>query len=157
MASGRGQRHWVPAFAGMTARRFAASLAALALAFGGNAFAQDPGSDPGQAVLIRNATVHTATARGTLQGADVLVRDGRIAAVGQGLSAGNARVLDAQGKPLTPALFGGITGIGIEGVSGRDRQTDNTSALGEGRAEERGVWKGSVRTGRTRWAESTTK
>src|SRR3546814_11069507 len=78
MASGRGQRHWVPAFAGMTARRFAASLAALALAFGGNAFAQDPGSDPGQAVLIRNATVHTATARGTLQGADVLVRDGRI-------------------------------------------------------------------------------
>src|SRR3546814_9562453 len=67
MASGRGQRHWVPAFAGMTARRFAASLAALALAFGGNAFAQDPGSDPGQAVLIRNATVHTATARGTLQ------------------------------------------------------------------------------------------
>src|SRR3546814_4187155 len=70
MASGRGQRHWVPAFAGMTARRFAASLAALALAFGGNAFAQDPGSDPGQAVLIRNATVHTATARGTLQGAD---------------------------------------------------------------------------------------
>src|SRR3546814_2300556 len=55
MASGRGQRHWVPAFAGMTARRFAASLAALALAFGGNAFAQDPGSDPGQAVLIRNA------------------------------------------------------------------------------------------------------
>src|SRR3546814_18699493 len=77
MASGRGQRHWVPAFAGMTARRFAASLAALALAFGGNAFAQDPGSDPGQAVLIRNATVHTATARATLQGADVRVRDGR--------------------------------------------------------------------------------
>src|SRR3546814_17318933 len=121
MASGRGQRHWVPAFAGMTARRFAASLAALALAFGGNAFAQDPGSDQGQAVLIRNATVHTATARGTLQGADVLVRDGRIAAVGQGLPAGTQRVIDPQGKPPTPALFGGLTGIGIEEAAGGDR------------------------------------
>src|SRR3546814_21099407 len=106
MASGRGQRHWVPAFAGMTARRFAASLAALALAFGGNAFAQDPGSDPGQAVLIRNAPVHTAIARGTLQGADVLVPDGRIAAVGQGLSAGNARDTHAPGTAPPPPRSG---------------------------------------------------
>ena len=37
-----------------------------------------------QDLLIRNATVHTATARGTLQNADVLVRDGRISAVGSG-------------------------------------------------------------------------
>ena len=29
-----------------------------------------------QSVLIKNATVHTATAQGTLQNADVLVRDG---------------------------------------------------------------------------------
>src|SRR3546814_2217377 len=86
----------------------------------------------GQAVLIRNATVHTATSSGTLQDADVLVRDGRIAAVGQGLSAAGARVVDAQGKPLTPALFGGISGIGIEEVSGEDRTNDNAIALGAG-------------------------
>src|SRR3546814_11574862 len=98
----------------------------------GSAFAQDAESSPGQAVLIRNATVHTATSSGTLQDADVLVRDGRIAAVGQGLSAAGARVVDAQGKPLTPALFGGISGIGIEQVSGEDRQTDNALALGAG-------------------------
>src|SRR3546814_8421881 len=41
-------------------------------------------------------------------------------------------VIDAQGKPLTPALFGGITGIGIEEVSGEDRTTDNALALGAG-------------------------
>src|SRR3546814_5680636 len=82
----------------------------------GNATAQD--------LVIRNATVHTATSSGTLQGADVLVSDGRIAAVGPDLSAGNARVVDAQGKPLTPALFGGITGIGIEEVSGEDRRSE---------------------------------
>lgn len=92
------------------------------------AFAQD--------VLIRNATVHTATERGTLHNADVLVRGGRIAAVGSGLSASagapasNMQVIDAQGRPLTPALFGGITGIGIEEVSGEDATTDGALALG---------------------------
>src|SRR3546814_5132565 len=55
-----------------------------------------------------------------------------MAAVGQGRSAGTARVIDAQGKPLTPAFLGGITGIGIEEVSGEDRTTDNAPALGAG-------------------------
>ena len=102
--------------------RQAAVLAAALLAAGG-AFAQD--------LLIRNATVHTATARGTLQNADVLVRNGRIAAVGSGLDGGGATVVDAEGKPLTPTLFGGITGIGIEEVSGESATTDGRLALGE--------------------------
>ncbi len=84
-----------------------------------------------QEVLIRNATVHTATERGTLQGADVLVQGGRIAAVGNGLAAGSAQVVDAQGRPLTPAFFGGITGIGIEEVSGEASTRDASLALGE--------------------------
>jgi len=88
----------------------------------GNAAAQD--------LLIRNATVHTATAQGTLQGADVRVRDGRIAAVGQGLAADGATVVEAGGMPLTPTLFGGITGIGIEEVSGERTTVDATLALG---------------------------
>src|SRR3546814_20759223 len=75
------RRHWIPACAGMTAKGLAASLVAATLFIAGNATAQD--------LLIRNATVHTATSSGTLQGADVLVRDGRIAAVGPDLSAGN--------------------------------------------------------------------
>ncbi len=84
-----------------------------------------------QDLLIRNATVHTATSRGTLQSADVLVKGGRIAAVGTGLSAaGDAQVIDARGKPVTPALFGGITGIGIEEVSGEDSTTDGALTLG---------------------------
>ena len=103
-----------------------ASVFAL-LALSGLASAQD--------VLIRNATVHTATARGTLQSADVLVRNGRIAAVGSGLAAGNATVVDAQGKPLTPALFGGITDIGVEEVSGEASTVDTALALGENAAD----------------------
>lgn len=84
-----------------------------------------------QDVLIRNATVHTASARGSLVSTDVLVRDGRIAAIGSGLAAGNASSIDAGGKPLTPALFGGITHIGLEEVSGEDSTLDATLALGE--------------------------
>ena len=55
-----------------------------------------------QDLLVRNATVHTATAQGTLQGADVLVRNGRIAAIGNGLDAAGVQVVEAEGRPLTP-------------------------------------------------------
>ena len=105
------------------------ALALALLAGGGVASAQD--------LLIRNATVHTATARGTLQATDVLVRNGRIAAIGNGLSAGSATVVDAQGKPLTPTLFGGITDIGVEEVSGESATVDNTLALGANAADMR--------------------
>ncbi len=101
----------------------------LALAATG-AFAQDAATG-GPALLIRNATVHTAGPQGTLQGADVLVRGNTIAQVGTGLAApAGARVVDAEGRPLSPTLFGGITGIGIEEVSGEQSTVDNRVGLG---------------------------
>lgn len=67
-----------------------------------------------QDLLIRNATVHTAGEQGTLTGSDVLVRGGRVEAIGRGLAvASGIPVVDAAGRPLTPTLFAGITGIGI--------------------------------------------
>ena len=107
------------------------ALALALLAGGGVASAQD--------LLIRNATVHTASARGTLPSTDVLVKQGRIAAIGSQLPAGSATVVDAQGKPLTPALFGGITDIGVEEVSGESATVDNALALGSGAADMRAV------------------
>ena len=102
-----------------------AIAAAGLLAFAGNAAAQD--------LLLRNATVHTATDAGTLRATDVLVRNGRIAAVGTGLPApSGVTVVEASGRPLTPAMFGGITGIGIEEVSGEDPTVDATLTLGAG-------------------------
>ena len=101
-----------------------ALAAGLLLAFG-TANAQD--------VLIRNATVHTAGAQGTLQNSDVLVSNGVIRAVGTGLLATpGAQVIDAQGKPLTPTLFGGITEIGLEEVSGEKSTVDAAVGLGAG-------------------------
>lgn len=71
-----------------------------------------------QDVLIRGATVHTAADQGTLTRTDVLVRDGKIAAVGTGLDApAGATTVEANGRALTPGLFGGLSAIGIEEVS----------------------------------------
>ena len=69
-------------------------------------------------LLIRGARVHTAGNAGTLENADVLVSDGRIAAVGTGLAApAGATVVEAKGRPVTPGLFGGVTQFGLEEVS----------------------------------------
>lgn len=71
-----------------------------------------------QDVLIRGARVHTASAAGTLENTDVLVQDGRIAAVGSGLAApAGATVVEANGRPVTPGLFGGVTQVGLEEVN----------------------------------------
>ena len=55
--------------------------------------------------LIKNATVLTVT-RGTLINTDVLIRNGKIAAVGKNLNASaNARVIDATGKFVMPGII----------------------------------------------------
>ena len=84
-----------------------------------------------QNLLIRNATVHTASTQGTLANTDVLVRNGRISAVGQNLSAQGVEVIDAAGRPLTPALFAGITDIGVEEVSGEAKTVDSHVSFGQ--------------------------
>jgi len=100
-----------------------ANLAARALAC---VLAMAPALSQAQDLLIRNATVHTVTERGTLERTDVLVRNGRIAAVGSNLGAAGAVVVEADGRPLTPGLFGGITALGVEEISQEPTTVDNT-------------------------------
>ena len=84
-----------------------------------DAFAQD--------FLIRGATLHTATAQGTLKNTDVLVRGGAIAAIGAAArGAAGVPVVEAQGKELTPGLFGGLTSLGLEEVSLESQTVDST-------------------------------
>ena len=55
--------------------------------------------------LIKNATVLTVT-HGTLTNTDVLIRNGKIAAIGKNLNASaNARVIDATGKFVMPGII----------------------------------------------------
>lgn len=58
-----------------------------------------------ETVLLKNATVWTNEKEGILQNADVLLENGKIKAVGKGLSAGGAKVIDATGKHITPGLI----------------------------------------------------
>jgi Amidohydrolase family len=81
----------------------------------------------GDEFLVRGATVHTVSSQGTLKDADVLVRDGVIAAVGTNLAApAGAAIIEARGRPLTPGMFGGLTAIGIEEVSQEPTTVDTT-------------------------------
>jgi imidazolonepropionase-like amidohydrolase len=69
------------------------------------ALAQQPRAENPAETLIRNATVLTIT-HGTLQNSDVLIRKGKIAAIGKNLkAAANARVIDGTGKYLMPGII----------------------------------------------------
>jgi imidazolonepropionase-like amidohydrolase len=59
-----------------------------------------------ETLLVRDATVWTQGPDGRLEGADLLVRDGKIAAIGRGLRApSGAEVVDAAGRHVTPGLI----------------------------------------------------
>lgn len=67
-------------------------------------------------VLVRNATVWTVDEQGTLENADLLVRGGKIVAVGPGLEAPEgARVIDGTGKHVTPGMIDEHSHIAIQG------------------------------------------
>lgn len=108
-----------------------ALIASLLLACAGSVAAQD--------VLIRGATVHTATSKGTLANSDVLIRDGKIHSVGTGLSAGNAVTVDAKGRALTPGMFAGLSTIGVQEVA--QEATTDDAALGLGAPAYQMQWR----------------
>jgi imidazolonepropionase-like amidohydrolase len=58
-----------------------------------------------ETVLFKNATVWTSEKAGVLEGADVLVKNGKIVKIGKGLSDASARVIDGSGKFLTAGII----------------------------------------------------
>jgi len=86
------------------AARLVATGALLAAGSAATLGAQAQPVAAGGPTLIRNATVLTVT-KGTLQNTDVLLRDGKIAQIGQNLAApAGARVIDATGKYVMPGI-----------------------------------------------------
>lgn len=68
-----------------------------------------------EAILIRNATVLTVT-KGTVQNGNVLIQDGKIAAIGKDVSApADATVVDASGKFLMPGIIDCHSHTAVEG------------------------------------------
>ena len=68
-------------------------------------------------VLFRNATVWTNEAEGILEEADVLIEDGKIVGVGQGLSDRGATVIDASGMHLTSGVIDEHSHIALSSVN----------------------------------------
>jgi imidazolonepropionase-like amidohydrolase len=67
------------------------------------------------AILIRNATILTVS-HGTIDKGDILIKDGKIAAVGPNLKApGDAQVIDANGQFVTPGIIDCHSHIAIDG------------------------------------------
>jgi hypothetical protein len=88
-------------------------------------------------IMIRGATVHTMTADGTLENTDIFITDGKIERIGKDLPVpqDDVYVFNAEGKPLTPGFFTGITSIGITEVSAVEGSSDASLALDEMRPE----------------------
>lgn len=116
-----------------TLTRILTSLAIAGSLLTGHAVAAE-----GNSLLVRNATVYTMTrdATGPLNGADVLVQDGRVSAIGKNLSApAGTTVIDANGRALTPGVFGGLGHIGLEEIGLEQTTGDFAQRLGQMRPE----------------------
>jgi imidazolonepropionase-like amidohydrolase len=69
-------------------------------------FGWEEGNQPKtETILIKNATVWTNEKEGILKETDVLLKGGKIAAVGKNLSDPEAKVIDGTGKHVTPGII----------------------------------------------------
>ena len=79
-----------------------------------------------ETLFINDATVHTMSSAGVLQEGDILIRGGRVQSVGAGLSPPeDARVIEAEGRPVTPGFFAGITELGLVEISAVESSVDS--------------------------------
>ncbi|HYD85862.1 MAG TPA: amidohydrolase family protein [Vitreimonas sp.] len=78
-----------------------------------------------ETVLIRDGRVVTNGSAGTIEGGDVLIVDGRVSAVGANISAPNgARIVEANGRYVTPGAFAAMSEIGLSEISGSGAPND---------------------------------
>ena len=88
-------------------------------------------------IMIHNATVHTMTEDGNLENTDIFISGGKVEKIGKDLPVpqDDVYVFNAEGKPLTPGFFAGISSIGITEVSAVEESTDSALDLQEMRPE----------------------
>lgn len=79
-------------------------------------------------LYIRNAQVHTVSERGVLNNANVLIKNGKIAAVGsEALAEKDSVIIEGNGRPLTPGFMNAATQIGSVEIDAIDDTVDSTS------------------------------
>ena len=76
-------------------------------------------------LLIENARIYTASERGTLENAYVLIRDGKIAGLGQQRDFPfEGDIIDAKGKSITPGLINAYTHLGLVEINAVSHSVD---------------------------------
>ncbi len=108
----------------------------------GEAFASTYTPLPSEPTLITGATVLTGTGE-ILEDADVLMVDGLIAEVGQGLTHADAVVVDGSGKWVTPGIIDVHSHLGVYPSPGTDSHSDGnemTSPVTAAVWAEHSVW-----------------
>ncbi|MBI1187710.1 MAG: amidohydrolase family protein [Alphaproteobacteria bacterium] len=76
-------------------------------------------------ILIRDGRVVTNAAAGVIENGDVLIDNGRIAAVGADIAAPRgARIIDADGGWITPGVFAAMSQVGLNEISGSGAPDD---------------------------------
>tara|TARA_B100001123_G_scaffold82851_1_gene94490 strand:+ start:6120 stop:7349 length:1230 start_codon:yes stop_codon:yes gene_type:complete len=83
-------------------------------------------------LLLKNAKIHTATDKGTMEKADILIRNGMIVRIGKNIVSSKALEKDLSGKVISPGLIAPQTQLGIVEIElvpeTRDDRSDIYSA-----------------------------
>jgi len=92
---------------------------------------------PNPPIVIRNATIMTATGQEIANGS-LLMKDGKIVAIGKKVDApADAAVVDGTGKYVTPGLIDDHSHLGVYAAPGTDAESDGNEATNPVTAE---VW-----------------
>lgn len=84
-----------------------------------------------QTLLFKNATVWTSAKDGILKETDVLLKDGKIAAIGKNLSDAGATVIDATNKHLTPGLIDEHSHIAVSSINEGGQSVTSEVRIGD--------------------------
>jgi imidazolonepropionase-like amidohydrolase len=84
-----------------------------------------------ETILIKNATVWTNEKEGILQNADVLIKNGKIAAVGKNLSESGARIIDGTGKHVTPGIIDEHSHIAASSINEGGQSVSSEVRIGD--------------------------
>lgn len=78
---------------------------------------------------IVGATIYSADQAGVIRDGTLIMKDGRISAIGKGLTVpAGATVINAAGKIVTPGFFAPLSGIGVTEVDGVAPSNDRPSS-----------------------------
>ena len=93
-----------------------------------------------QTFFVNDAKVVTNTADGILESTDVLIEDGQVTAIGDGLTApSGAEVIEANGAWLTPGLFAPMSQIGLVEIGAESATNDTRAAKADTSVSDRGA------------------